>query len=368
MSWIALFDKTRALFRADGLARLGQTAAPTGSDPNKPSNAPLPRGSLVIETRVSPYDRPQTLVGFAPQHAGGVSLSLQAVPGGGIVLILSRNGTTFHTAVNLDTGGRADVMRITYSWDVQSGRGRLAVERPGTFRVALRDLVDPIALSAADIAEFIRDELVRVVSRDVSYVAMSNRVEPIGPMPSLTASTPVMTAKGYTPVGNLKRGDVVQSISGHLVPILKTVTRTVPAAGLFAPLKLRSPFFGLTQEIVTGPTQRLVIGGSRVEYTFGSEFVLVPAGHLIHGMAAQPCKGKVLVTYCQLVLPDHEAVLAAGTYLESLDLGRLRRRRDTLQASLLSQFPRADLPEHTSTAYPVLREFEALTLAAQRAA
>lgn len=368
MSWIALIDKTRALFRADGLARLGQTTAPANSSPNRSLNAPLPKGSLLIETRVSPYDRPQTLVGFAPQRAGGVGLSLQAVPGGGIVLILNRNGATFHAAINLDTGGRADVLRITYSWDTETGLGRLALERPGTFRVALRDLVDPIPLSAADMREFVHDETARVVSADVSYVAMSNRIEPIGPMPSLTAATPVMTANGYMPVGELKRGDVVQSISGHLVPVLKTVKRTVPAAGLFAPLKLRAPFFGLTQPIITGPTQRLVIGGSRVEYTFGSEFVLIPAGHLIHGMAAQPSKGAALVTYCQLILPDHEAVLSAGTYLESLDLGRLRRRRDTLKASLLSQFPRTDLPEHSRTAYPVLREFEALTLAAQRAA
>ncbi|SFK90452.1 Hint domain-containing protein [Shimia haliotis] len=364
MSWLALIDKTRTLFRLDGLARYG----------NKPGadlvalRKPMPTGSLVIETRVSPYDKPQMLLGYAPQARRGIRLSLQAVPGGGVVLVLNRGTETFHTAVNLDTGGRADVIRITYSWDLNQSRGRLSVESPGTFRVAVKDLVDPVALSPQDMCEFVHDELSRVLSPDVIYTALSDRVEPIGPMPTMTTDTPVMTADGYRPVGTLQRGDLVQTAEGEMVPVLNSIKRTVPAAGQFTPIRLRAPFFGLQNPIVVSPTQRLVIGGSRVEYTFGSEYVLVPAGHLLHGTAAKPVKSDPLVTYCQLILPDHEALLVAGTYLESLDLGRIRRRKDVLRASLLGQFMRVDLPEHSQTAYPVLREFEALTLAAQRAA
>ncbi len=364
MSWIALLDKSRADFRPDGLAQPG----PKASQPLAADLPPLAKGSLVVETRVSPYDRPQTLLGFVSGAVGGVRLSLQAVPGGGVVLIVNRGNSTSHVAVNLDTGGRADTLRITYSWDCSVSLGRLAVECPGTFRVAQKEVPNPIGLSLRDIQECIEEQEARVCASDLSYVAMSNCIEPIGPMPSLTAQTPVMTNDGYVPVEQLRRGDVVQTPNGDLVPVLHNIRRTVPAAGLFAPIRLRAPFFGLTQEIVTSPTQRLVIGGSRVEYTFGSEFVLVPAGHLLHGNAAVAVKDKPLVTYCQLLLPNHEAILAAGTYLESLDLGRLRRRRDILRATLMARYSRAKLPEHARTAYPVLREFDALTLAAQRAA
>lgn len=364
MSWLALIDKTRTLFRLDGLARYGMKPGKDLVD----LRAPMPTGSLVIETRVSPYDKPQMLLGYAPQTRQGVRLSLQAVPGGGVVLVINRGAETFHTAVNLDNGGRADVIRITYSWDIRHARGRLSVERPGTFRVEVKELADPIALSPEDMCEFVHDEMSRVLSPDVIYAALSDRVEPVGPMPTLTNDTPLMTSEGYRPAKEIKRGDLVQTAQGGMVPVLNVVKRSVPAAGQFTPIRLRAPFFGLQEPIVVGPTQRLVIGGSRVEYTFGSEYVLVPAGHLLHGTAAKPVKSEPLVTYCQLILPDHGALLASGTYLESLDLGRIRRRKDVLRASLLGQFPRAELPEHSRTAYPVLREFEALTLAAQRAA
>ncbi|MBO9407386.1 Hint domain-containing protein [Shimia sp. R9_1] len=364
MSWIGLLDKSRALFCANGLAHLGVGAgADTGVD-----ETPMTRGSVVLEMRASPYDRPQTLLAFRPVDGHGVRFSLQAVPGGGVVLVMNRAGRTCHGAVNLDTIGRADALRVTYSWDLTAGLGRLSVEQPGTFRVAHRSIKAPIALSPEDVKACTVLAETRTLANDVCFIAFSNRIEPIGPMPSLSPETPVMTDRGYQPVGSLQRGDVVQASTGDLVPVLSNIMRTVPAAGNFAPIRLRAPFFGLAQDIVTSPTQRLVIGGSRVEYMFGSEYVLVPAGHLLHGNAATSGGSTPLTTYCQLLLPDHAAVLVAGTYLESFDIGRLRRKREILKASMLSGYPRAKLPEHSRTAYPVLREFDALTLAAQRAA
>ncbi len=369
MSWIALHDAKRALFCAKGLVQMCTSHPPEGRGPvPAAATQQMLRGSMVVETRVSPYDRPQTLLNLASDTGSGFRLSLQAVPGGGVVLVINRGTRTVHAAVNLDTGGRADVLRVTYSWDLKAKMGRLAVEQPGTFRVSVRTVERPIGPSEADVSTCIQNGACRQVANDLSFIAFSNRIEPVGPMPSLTTQTPVMTDQGYRPVGELQRGDVVQTPSGTLVPVLANVRRTVPASGHFAPIRLRAPFFGLTRDIITSPTQRLVIGGSRVEYMFGSEFVLVPAGHLLHGNAAKAEGNMPLVTYCQLLLPDHEAILAAGTYLESMDIGRVRRRKDILAASMLSQFPRARLPEHSRTAFPVLREFDALTLAAQRAA
>lgn len=369
MSWIGLLDSHRALFCADGLAQLcaqSETGLPRTLVSEQ--QQPMARGSMVLEMRASPYDRPQTLLAFRATEGHRPRLSLQAVPGGGVVLVMNREGHTCHGAVNLDTVGRADVLRVTYSWDLLAGAGRLSVEQPGTFRVAHRSIKAPIALSHEEIMACIKLSQTRELANDVTFVAFSNCIEPIGPMPSLCPQTPVMTDQGYRPVASLKRGDVVETSAGDLVPVLSNIMRTVPAAGHFTPIRLRAPFFGLAQDIVTSPTQRLVIGGSRVEYMFGSEYVLVPAGHLLHGNAATSAETLPLVTYCQLLLPDHAAVLVAGTYLESFDIGRLRRKRDILNASMLSTYPRAQLPEHSRTAYPVLREFDALTLAAQRAA
>ena len=58
------------------------------------------------------------------------SLSLQAIPGGGIILITSQQGESSHIALDLDASERSDLLRITYSWDAPARWGRLAIERP----------------------------------------------------------------------------------------------------------------------------------------------------------------------------------------------------------------------------------------------
>lgn len=54
-------------------------------------------------------------------------------------------------------------------------------------------------------------------------------------------------------------------------PILQRMTRTVPALGSFAPIRLRAPYFWLLQAVIAAPYQRLIIRGSDVEYMFGQE-------------------------------------------------------------------------------------------------
>lgn len=79
-----------------------------------------------------------------------------------------------------------------------------------------------------------------------------------------------------------------------------------------------------------------------------------------------PCRATV--RYHQIILPRHESVFAAGSPVESLYIGRIRRKPDHLAASLLASFDRRLLPEHGKSSYPVLRPFEAITLLERRAA
>jgi hypothetical protein len=111
-----------------------------------------------------------------------------------------------------------------------------------------------------------------------------------------------------------------------------------------------------------------VIGGSDVEYLFGQESVLVPARHLVNGFAARYEPTGSTITYTHLLLPAHETLSAAGSSFESLYIGRIRRKPDQLDLSLLSQFERNGLPEHGKPVFPILKSFEAITLIGQRAA
>jgi hypothetical protein len=76
----------------------------------------------------------------------------------------------------------------------------------------------------------------------------------------------------------------------------------------------------------------------------------------------------MMVSYHNLLLPGHEELDAAGTQTESLYVGRLRRKPDLIGCSLLGACDRARLPEHPRPLWPVLKPYEAITLAMNRAA
>ncbi|MDU8910090.1 Hint domain-containing protein [Aestuariicoccus sp. MJ-SS9] len=328
----------------------------------------LTRGSILLETRLSPEGRPQTLLSYDRRHPWPASLSLQAIPGGSIVLVMSQGEDVFHTLLDYPTDARTDVMRLTFSWDTRARWGRLTLERPESDAQTVRDTPPPPPLMLEDIYTLTQRPQLRQVDDDVLYFAVSTRIEPVGPMPSLTASVPIATPQGFRALDRLKTGDTVITRDNGVVPVLHTVHRVVPALGAFRPVRLRAPYFGLRRDIVVAPHQRLVIGGSEVEYIFGREAVLVPAVSLVNGLAAMHEDGHLTVRYSQVLLPGHEALMTADAGIESLYVGRLRRNKDRLEASLLRDCPRNLLPEHHRAGYQVLRPFEAIILAEARAA
>ena len=366
MAWIGLSDQSEARFALSGLgADAGR--AETARLTNDPS-ALLTRGSIVIEAQLSPYGNPQMLLSWRRNHVWESAFSVQAIPGGGIVLVVQQGDDVFHAALRHEVATAGEAVRITYSWDAPGRWARLAVEDIGGGNVAMTVLKSPKPLLLGDLLAVVRDPLQRHVDNDVRFFAVSTEIEPIGPLPSLTAQVPILTPYGYRMAGQLKRGDRVVTLGGEIAPVLEVVKRVVPARGAFRPVRLRAPCFGLRQDIIVGPDQRMVISGSDVEYMFGEERVLVPARHLVNGIAAQYCPGGITATYHQLILPQHQAVVAAGAALETLFLGRIRRKPEALEASLLAGMDRNALPEHGRSAYPVLKKFEAITLAQKRAA
>ena len=328
----------------------------------------MPRGTLLLETRLSPEGRPQTLLAFNRSHPWPGSFSLQALPGGGLVLVETQGDDLRHVTLPIEPDGRLDVLRLTYAWDAPARWAQLSVERPEADTPRFTEPHAPHPLLMSDARSISTDARRRAVDRDVLFFALSDGVEPVGPMPGLTGDVPIATPRGDIPVKEVKRGDLVITHNGEVVPVLQVVRRVVPAKGNLRPVHLRAPYFGLRRDILVAPQQRLVIGGSEVEYLFGREAVLVPARHLVNGVSALTGDGPDLVTYHHLLLPGHEVVMAAGCPLESLYIGRLRRKPAPLSRSVLAPFDRARLPEHAKPVWPVLKPFEAITLAMNRAA
>lgn len=364
MTWIASADHKEGRFSPNGLG-IDRRFTPQVS---LCRGATLKRGTLMLETRMSPTAKPQVLFAFNRTFPQSRSFSIQAIPGGGVTLVHNDNGDICHATLRWRGSGRADVVRISFSWDTETNWAQLSLERPEETTVTSIQVPHDNPLYIQDLHDVILAKGDRTFSNDAVFVALSDEIEPVGPMPTLSLNTPVATPQGHQQIQHLERGDTINTATKSVIPILQRITRTVPALGSFAPIRLRAPYFGLLDDIIVAPDQRLVIRGSDVEYLFGQEAVLVPARHLVNGFAARYEPTGPTISYTHLLLPEHETLSAAGSSFESLYIGRIRRKQDQLNASLLSHFQRNGLPEHGKPVFPILKAFEAVTLADQRAA
>ncbi|UWR22399.1 Hint domain-containing protein [Sulfitobacter sp. S190] len=364
MTWLALADHTDRRFSLRGLGH-GKSDAPLLED--RPDTL-LTRGSIVFETQIPADVRPQVLFGYKTPHPSRRSLVFQAIPGGGVSMVQVQDSSYTHAAINHDNAGRSEVLRVMYAWDTTYNWGRLTLEQAGDSAITSVAVDNPQPLKLDDLRDLMLGRGQQDFAQDVIFAALSNDIEPVGPSPSLAPDTPIATPWGYRAASTLKRGDTVYTHEGDVVPVLHNVLREVPARGSYAPIRMRAPYFGLQEDIVIGPDQHVVIDGPEVEYLFACEKVLTPARHLVNGFAARPETTGPTARYCQLILPQHETLLAAGAPLESMYIGRMRRDQQQVVSSVLAYFDRALLPEHAQPAHKVLKWYEAIHLAKRRAA
>lgn len=358
MTWIGISDHLGGRFSPTGLGR-GKLLHP---------GKLIERGTLMIETFIAGDVRPHDLLSITATHPDKREIALRAVPGGGFAFVHRQGEGLSHAAVDWAADGRPHTLRLNYSWDTRLRWGRLTLEQPERTLIRSSIVENPLPILNEDIRAMMLGQCDRKMSKEVIFAAATCGVVPIGPMPSLHPSTPIATPDGYIEASAIKRGDLVITHGGKTAPVLHTVRYRVPARGSFAPVRLHAPYFGLQRDILVAPEQRLVLRGSEVEYLFGQEAVLVPARHLVNGYAATWRPPQSVADYVQVVLPRHEVIFAGGTALESLYIGRIRRKPDLLAASVLAGIPDRELPEHGSPAHQVLRSFEAITLIEQRAA
>lgn len=364
MTWLALTDHHDRRFSIRGLGTDKKDEPQILDDPR----SLMTRGSILFETRLPDDGPPQILFGYKTTYPWLRSLTFQTIPGGGIALVQVQGKTTTHAAIQCRDVAATDAIRITYAWDSLAKWGRMTLEVPGNTKLINVHVDNPRPLSLDDVRDLMLGRGDFSFSSDMIFAALSDQIEPIGPMPSLLSGTPIATPRGYQPASQLKRGDTVMTGEAGVVPVLQSIGRTVPARGSYRPIRLRAPYFGLQQDVIVCPDQRLLIDGPEVEYLFNQEAVLVSARHLINGFAAleEPC--GTTINYAQVLLPNHEPLIAAGTALESLYIGRLRRNARHLHSSLLHGVDQTRLPEHPRRAHPVLEWHDAIHLARQRAA
>ena len=165
--------------------------------------------------------------------------------------------------------------------------------------------------------------------------------------PWLGLNTPVDTRRGPVRAGLLRPGDLIATLEDGFQPLHRLTRHTFPSRGSFAPVVLRSPFFGLTSDILVSSDQLVLISGASVEYLFGVEEALISAASLCDGQVAVKDERRALTDAVALDLGRPFAITADGCCLMSAftshdDLPR-RALRDYEALPLLTLLGRTTL-------------------------
>jgi len=251
--------------------------------------------------------------------------------------------------------------RLTYSWDAPARSGLLTLEalQSGSIRQTIVDA--PLPLPRSDLEIIGKGGTLTADSR-LSFIAISDSVEPVGPAPSIAGDTLVETSQGPRPIDRLQRGDAVQTAQHGLQPVRWIVKHDLPAFGSHRPVRLRAPYLGLTRDITLSQHHHVRIGGTDAEYLFGAESVLVEARHLLSHPAATLVPQEQTQMYYQLLLDHHDCICLCGAWAESLFVGDLGTSPALLDTTHLSGLIPSATPRHRKLDIPMLKSFESNTL------
>jgi hypothetical protein len=349
--WIALRDTNGIVFSP---FTHGQSPSP---------GTLVPRRTLQLHFAHEPRPVRHNLIRYSARTPWPCSLTVCTEPDGRMRVLMAQGSSS--TAFDLPTimrGPEEDVI-FRYSWDGPARRADLSVDLPERGKTFHTAVVAPIPIFLRDIHRMVDASPETTLSHEVRSVAFSTGIEPLGPTATLEPDARIATPSGERRISSLNVGDFVLT-NGHEPAQIRWVCRQdLPARGRFAPLRLRSPFYGLHTDLIVAPDQRLLLSGSEVEYLFGEEQVSATAGHLMDGRTIVRGPFASVQTYYQLLLDRPAPLIVNGSVLESFDPGEMAGNSDLIQSSVLRGLPPELVPASFGSALPQLKGFEALTLA-----
>ena len=329
-----------------------------------PESTFLENGSIIVETTVDRAN-PSAVQLLQCSISGDIvcDFSLSIDGSGAVKADIQFGKLSSSLLVSGNTSETHTQLRITFTWNMPEKSALLSVESPEHGTLSQTETNTPLPMPLKIINALLDQNPAAHVNCGITFLGISDQVEPVGFTPSIAGHSPIDTPNGPVPIEALKCGDLVSTVDNGPQPIRWVCERTVPTLGLFQPLLLRAPYFGLTRDILVAPEQRIVFENTEIEYLFGVESVLVEARHLTNkvNVVLGPTKANNIRLY-QLLFDHHEIITVAGCRMESLFVGQIANDPDMLKSTLLSDLPASDVPHHNEMARPLLRSYEAMTL------
>ena len=303
---------------------LSDHAAPPGARP-----ASVTRGLFVVEFRL-PLDGPTVLLNHQTRDGRALSVFHDPAIGPSLLLRVAGRMRRFRMDARLapDTIGAA---RIGL-W-VDGANWRLTYQELGQESVAELRGIDPLPLDV-DLIRQIADPMGGALRHPaVLWFGLTLSADLPRAAPWIGPNTPIETDRGPVAAGQLVPGMRVRTLDAGFRPVQRVHRMTLPAAGSFAPVVLRRPFFAVERDLLVSADQLLLVAGPSVEYLTGEEEVLVPAGALADGRAAERDNRRAVIHCVALDLGAPALLVADGCCLLSQPPGAqgLALPRRTLQ-------------------------------------
>jgi hypothetical protein len=362
MSWIALTDLSRPVFNIRGI---GVPADAPGARPPAGAHEIMPTGTLMLELRAhGDGNGPWRFLSFERARDWPREITAEITANGRLSMAFRQGVVRSRAEIALPPIPRDGHLRVIYSWDAPRRSAFLTVEFLNDGRIFQAQSVNPVPLPVADVRAMIRNGRATQVDPALAFMAVSNRVEPVGFGAGIAGDTPVETTDGPVSVDRLRLGDMVMTAGSGSQPVRWIVKHIVPAMGSFRPIRLRAPFLGLGRDVVVASEHRVRLDFTEAEYMLGDNEVLVPAVILANGKHAKRETRHRLVCYYQILLDVHDCVLHDGLWGESLFLGARARQPGLIANSALGALPVTTLPVHRAFNRAKLSGLEMRSLAA----
>ena len=327
----------------------------------------MPRGTVMVEYRHVVTDRPLNLLRFMVRDPKPAALTVRVDPCGALRLLVRCGAADAAFVIDLPQLLPGEPVVVRYGWDTRENTGVLAVtlaERD-IHKVMALDAVVPLSLGAA---RQMMMQTAPMMTAEVTYVAISDVLEPVGPMPGLDATSRVMTPSGPRLLGQLAAGDIVIAADGAPAQVRWAGQTILPALGVYRPVVLRAPYYGVHQDMALNGNQTVHLRGSEVEYLFAETEVAVVVRDLEDDRSAVRDMEAPLVRYVHVMIDRPVALLIEGIRVPGLDPTPVLCDPVLAAHSLLSTLPRELVPRDAAVQRTSLHAFETQTLRRMRVA
>ncbi|MEY4982572.1 MAG: hypothetical protein RIR62_838 [Pseudomonadota bacterium] len=282
-----------------------------------PQPEPHPRAVLAAGRFVADLSLPLSAPAVLLDHrdAAGDVFSVFADPQAGLSVLQRQGDRLVRHILPGPLPATGGVARLAYDWSVADACWRLSLtlvhggEQLGT------QGRNPVAPRLSHLHAICRRDTPRHPSLLWCGATEGGAIPDPGPW--IGTATPIETARGPVPAGQLRPGERLRTADNGLVPILGIERVVLPSRGSMAPVLLRGAYFGMNEDLLVSPDQPVWYEGPDAEYLFGEDEVLVAARHLVDGQCALWDDRRSLAVGVILDLGMPELLVCGGCRLSS---------------------------------------------------